>query len=126
MKQKIHNIIRYLFSGGIGFVLNIGLFWILINYTPMWYIAAAIISFIFSAYATYNLHKKVTYSSTSKTTVKSVTYYYLLNGANVVVNAILVFIFVEYVHVDKSISLVLSSLLISIYSYVIYKKFIYQ
>jgi putative flippase GtrA len=126
MLAKINNMMRYLFSGSIGFVLNIGFFWVLINFTNIWYVFAALISFFFSGLVTYNLHKYITYSNTEKTTIRSLSYFYTINSINIFVNILLIFIFVEYAHSDKNIALTLSSLLIAIYNYVIYKKYIYQ
>ncbi len=122
----IINIIKYIFSGGTSFLINILIFWILTKTTNIWYVYASVISFILSTFVGYNLHKKITYIDRSKTEIKTVFVYYILNIINISMNAFLIFIFVEYLNIFKLISLILSNTLISIYSFIIYKKIIFN
>jgi putative flippase GtrA len=126
MIDKLYSATRYIFVGGIGFLINISIFWMLINYTSIWYIHSAIISFILSTFIGFNLHRVITYSDKTKINSKKIIYYYVLNIVNIIINALLIFVFVEYLNVIKVFSLIISNILISIYSYFIYKKLIFK
>ncbi len=119
-------IIKYIISGGLGFLSNILIFSILINFTNIWYIYSSIISFILSTLIGFNLHKRFTYTDKSKTKHETVIIYYILNVFNILMNTVLIYIFTEYLGIFKIISLILSSILISIYSFIIYKKYIFN
>ena len=125
MLTKISNIARYLFSGGVTFLINASIFLVLTEHLNVWYIYSAIIAFAASALAGYFLHKTITYSDKTPTSTGKVIHYYMLNIANVIMNALLLFIFVEYFSILKIIALVISNLLIAVYSYFIYKKIIF-
>lgn len=125
MKKKLFNIFRYIFSGGISFLINVSIFWILINNTDISYVISSIISFIISTFSGFILHKLITYRDNRSITNKKISLYYLLNIMNILMNALLIFILVEYFIIEKIYSLILSNIFISIYSYNIYKKIIF-
>lgn len=126
MKNKIINTSKYIFSGGMSFLINISIFWVLINYTIIWYVFAAIISFTLSALIGYILHKNITYSDRTKTSAKKMISYYIFVTANVFINSLIIFTLVESLNMQKILALMMSNLLIAIYSYKIYKKIIFR
>lgn len=126
MKKKVFNTLKYIFSGGLGFLINISVFWILVNYTHIWYVLSSIISFLISTFAGFILHKTITYSDKGTITNKKISSYYILNIINILTNALLIYLFVEYLMIEKIWSLIFSNILISIYSFNIYKKLIFK
>ena len=126
MADKLHSAVKYIFVGSIGFLINISIFWILINKIHIWYIYSAIISFILSTLIGFQLHRKITYSCSDKINGNMIIYYYFINIVNIIINTVLIFIFVEYIHILKILSIIISNLLISIYSYIFYKKIIFK
>ena len=112
--------------GGTGFLANITMFWLFIHYTSIWYIYASVLSFSISTLIGYILHKNFTYKDETDTNSKKIIYFYLLNTFNILANALLMFILVDLLSIEKMISLIISNILISVYSYIVYKKIIFK
>ena len=67
LKEKIIEIwkkyraLRYLFSGGTGFLVNVGFLYLLTDIFGVWYVLSGAIAFIVSITASFILHRTVTF-----------------------------------------------------------------
>ncbi len=126
MRKMLVSLFKYIISGSIAFIVNITIFWLLINMTNIWYLSAATISFSISLSISFILHKNFTYKDRTIIRYKKILLFYTTNIINVIVNSVFLYVFVEFLELNKIISLIISNIIISIYSYIIYKKIIFK
>ncbi|HWP61072.1 MAG TPA: GtrA family protein [Candidatus Paceibacterota bacterium] len=119
-------IIRFLISGTIGFAINFFLYSFLVLHLGVWYIAASFISFATSVLAGFFLQKFFTFRDYAHGGQKKQFVWYVGSSIfNMCANAVLLYLLVEHAHVGRIIALVISSALISLWSFFFYQKVIF-
>lgn len=118
--------IRYIFSGGIGFAVNLGTYVSLLHFTNIWYIKAATVAFLAGAVASFILQKWWTFGETSTDVVhKQLIKYVSVLLFNTAINSLLVYIFVDNLGIHKVTAAITSTIVIAVWSFFIYKKIIF-
>ena len=119
-------IVRYLTSGGTAFGANIVVLYVLTEYVGVYYLFSVVLAFLFGLIVSFLMMKHWTFQDGSYEEVnRQAAVYFGIALFNLVLNTTLVYLLVEAVHVWYVFSQVMSSLLIAISSFFIYKHLIF-
>jgi putative flippase GtrA len=122
-----NRIFRFLVSGGTAVLANISCLLLLTEYFHIYYLYSSIASFFVGFLVTFFLQKFWTFRNADVSkTGKQMIITLVVASVNLFINTFFVYIFVELVGVWYMMAQVLSSLLISIETYFLYKNFIFR
>lgn len=120
-------ILRYLIAGGTAASVDIIILVILKSFLHIWYITSAVLAFIVAFGVSFTLQKYWTFKDRRKNqTHRQAALYLAFALINLVVNTVLMFFFVDVVHLWYLSAQILSGLLIAIESFLIYRTFIFK
>lgn len=120
-------IFRFLLSGGTAFSTDIVLLYLFTDIFGVWYLASAIIAFIFAFFVSFILHKFWTFGDRSRDAMHmQMGIYFLVAIVNLALNTLFVYVFVEWVGLHYIIAQVVASLLIAVESFFVYQRFIFK
>lgn len=120
-------IFRFLFSGGISLGTDLVLLYIFTDIFGIWYLASAVAAFTLAFLVSFTLHKFWTFGDHSRDGIHmQMGTYFLVAIANLGLNTMLVFAFVEWVGVHYLLAQVVASALIAIESFFVYQHFIFR
>jgi putative flippase GtrA len=123
---KFGRIIRYVISGGIGTVTNFGLIYLFTDYFGIWYLKSSIIAFIISVIISFICQKYLTFQNTNTEKVhKQMVLFIILALINLGINTLLMYLFVDIVGMWYLSAQVVTSALIAISSFFVYKHVIF-
>lgn len=115
-------IIRYLFSGGAGAFVDIGLLFILVHFFDLWYLFSSVLAFIAAFCVSFTLQKFVTFNEYSKDRIPSqIIFYFFIATSNLVLNTFLMYVGVDLFGFHYVATQVFVSGFIATYSFFIYK-----
>lgn len=121
-----YRIIRYLFAGGAGFLVHLGVLFALSELLDVWYLLATTTGFIVAFVVSFSLQKFWTFRNNSIEKIKKQSVQYLFVAVlNLVMNNLLMFLLVEVAHLWQVYAQILTSGTIAIFSFVIY-SFIFE
>jgi putative flippase GtrA len=121
-----NRIFRFLISGGTAVLANVSCLLLLTEYFHVYYLYSSIASFFVGFLVTFFLQKFWTFRNADVSkTGKQMTITLIVAGVNLFINTFFVYVFVEWVGVWYMLAQILSSLLISIETYFLYKNFIF-
>ncbi len=119
-------IIKFLIAGGTSTSIDIFVFTALIYWVGLWYIASSISSFIIAFWVSFGLQKFWTFRDKNTEKLMTQTYlYFFVAIANLGISTLLIYIFVDYIHIHKFISKVIANIIIATESFFIYRYFIF-
>ncbi len=111
-------ITRFLISGVSAAVVNVGTLYILVEYIQLWYLAAAIISFMVAFVASFLANKFWTFNSRSVEGVhKQFGLHLMVAIVNLGINTALVYLFVDVMHIWYILAQILATAIIAFESY---------
>lgn len=119
--------IRYVFSGGSAAAIDVVLLFVLTTYFHVYYLAAATFAMTISFIARFLLQKFVTFKDNdeSHATEQFVSYSVLYAGSLLATNGLL-YIFVDYLHLNVVAAQVGTIFLIACISFFVYKVFVFK
>lgn len=119
-------IIKFLIAGGTSTSIDIFVFTALIYWVGLWYIASSISSFIIAFWVSFGLQKFWTFRDKNTEKIVTQTYlYFIVAIVNLGISTLLIYIFVDYIHIHKFISKVIANIIIATESFFIYRYFIF-
>ncbi|HVU06281.1 MAG TPA: GtrA family protein [Candidatus Paceibacterota bacterium] len=119
--------IRYIFSGGTASVLDVALVYVLVTYLNVYYLAAATFAMTVSFIARFLLQKFVAFQNDNKEEEKKQFFAYsILYFASLWATNAMLYVFVEKLHMDVTVSQVLAILIFAVISYFTYKLLIFR
>ena len=119
---KHMKIFRYLVSGGMATATNLFFLFIFANIVGIWYITSEIMAYIISYVVSFTMQKYWTFNDGSKDKIKSQAIIYtIVTTANLGLNALILYVLVQYGHLNHLIGQVIASAIIAVESYFIYK-----
>ena len=119
-------IIKFLIAGGTSTSIDIFVFTALIYWVCLWYIASSISSFIIAFWVSFGLQKFWTFRDKNTEKIVTQTYlYFIVAIVNLGISTLLIYIFVDYIHIHKFISKVIANIIIATESFFIYRYFIF-
>lgn len=119
-------IIKFLIAGGTSTSIDIFVFTALIYWVGLWYIASSISSFIIAFWVSFGLQKFWTFRDKNTEKIVTQTYlYFIVAIVNLGISTLLIYIFVDYIHIHKFFSKVIANIIIAAESFFIYRYFIF-
>lgn len=126
-RLKLFFLMRYLFAGGLAFLINLIVLFVLIQYVHLWYLLASTIAFIISFLASFTVQKFITFRDNSTDRVRhQLTLYLIIALLNMAANGGFMFSFVEFAHVHYLLAQVFSSGIIAVWSLAVYQYIIFK
>lgn len=123
---RYRQIVKFLISGGTSTSVDIFVFTALTYWVGLWYIASSISSFIIAFCISFGLQKFWTFRDKNTEKIMTQTYlYFIVAIVNLGINTLLIYIFVDYIHIHKFISKVIANIIIAAESFFIYRYFIF-
>lgn len=124
MNKLFKQIIKFGVVGGIAFIIDYSLLFILTELTPLTYFYASIISFIVSLTFNYILSIKWVFDVNKKQDISDIIIFVALSVVGLLINQIIMYIFVEKVHIYYMITKIISTIVVMIYNFITRKIFI--
>ncbi|MDP2593802.1 MAG: GtrA family protein [bacterium] len=118
--------LRYLLSGGTAAAANLAVLYILVHFFHMWYLEAAVLSFIVGMCVSFVLQKFFTFSHFSTEKLKRQTSLHAsLQLVNLVLNTALMYAGVDLLHIPYLLAQFLISAGMAVYSFLFYKYLVF-
>jgi len=119
-------IIKYLIAGGTSTSSDILIYSLLVYFAGLWYVASSIISFIIAFWISFGLQKFWTFRDKNTEKMMKQTYlYFFVAITNLGISTLLIYIFVDYIHIHKFISKIIANATIATESFFVYRYFIF-
>ena len=120
-------IVRYLISGGTSAAVNLSLLYLFTDIFHFWYIYSAFIATGVALIVSFTLQKLWTFQNFSTDRVHvQFPMHATLALLNIALNAVMLFAFVEWLHLWYLAAQVVVGVLLACVNYTIYKKFIFH
>ncbi|OGZ73735.1 MAG: hypothetical protein A2832_00735 [Candidatus Zambryskibacteria bacterium RIFCSPHIGHO2_01_FULL_44_22b] len=120
-------IIRYIISGGSGAVVNLSTLFVLVHFFQVWYLLSVIMAFVVAFFVSFSMQKFFTFNDDSLEKIKKQSIFYLgIQIFNLGVNALLMYISVDILNIHYLISQFFVLGFIAVYSFFIFKHFIFN
>lgn len=118
--------LRYLLAGGTATVANLTLLYVLVHFFHVWYLEAAVFSFMVGMCVSFVLQKFFTFSHFSNERLKRQTSLHLtVQVFNLCLNTALMYVGVDLLHVPYLLAQFLISAGMAIYSFLFYKHLVF-
>ncbi len=128
-KEKLSQIIRYLFSGGIGFLTNIGLLALFLVAFKLFYPIAVTLSFSLSVVVGFLLQKYFTFRDSRQEGSllgKQFSAFVAVSLGNIALNTFFVTVMVESIGVSPFYAAAFSSGIIALWSFAAYRILVFR
>jgi putative flippase GtrA len=127
MRTKIIKTIKYIISGGTAAIVDLAFLAIFVDIFKINYLISAVLAFLIAFSVSFILQKFWTFQDKSTEGVhKQATIYFIVSSANLGINTLLMYLFVDHFHIHYFLSQILASGLLAISSYYIYSRFIFK
>jgi len=124
---KYKQIIKYLIAGGTAAFVDLGLLYFITDILGVWYLLSACLAFVVAFFVSFFLQKFWTFRDADKKAIyKQMGVYLGVALANLTLNAVLMYIFVDGFKIWYMLAQVIVSGLIACESYFVYKIFIFN
>ena len=119
-------IIKYLIAGGTSTSADILIYFFLIYFANLWYVASSVISFTIAFWISFGLQKFWTFRDKNTEKIMKQTYlYFFVAITNLGISTLLIYILVDYIHIHKFLSKIFVNATIAVESFFIYRYFIF-
>jgi putative flippase GtrA len=119
-------IIKYLIAGGTSAFADILIYSLLIYFADLWYVISSVVSFTIAFWISFGLQKFWTFRDKNTEKMMKQTYlYFFVAIANLGISTLLIYIFVDYIHIHKFISKIIANAMIAAESFFVYRHFIF-
>lgn len=120
-------IIRFIISGGLATVVNLGALFTLTHFFHFWYLISAIIAFLFAFFVSFSLQKFWTFRDHSREGMhKQAGRFFVIVLLGLFINTSIIYVLVEFLHLHYLIAQFLSGIVIAFFNYMMYQKFIFH
>ena len=122
-----HRLVRFLFSGGMAVITNVGLLFLLVHVFHFYYLFSAIISYTMAIIVSFLLQKYFTFSDYDKERLSRQASYYLgFQIFNLGVNTLFMYVAVDFLHTQYIIAQSIIVVIMTIYNFFVYKYWIFK
>jgi putative flippase GtrA len=122
-----HKILRYLFSGGTAAVVNFFFLYAFTEWIHFYYMVSVVLAFLIAVIVSFLLQKFWTFKDSDKLySHKQAIIYFVVAVCNTVINAGLVYFFVEFSNFHYMLGQFLASGIIAFESFFVYQYFIFK
>lgn len=124
-RYKIY--VKYIFSGGTAVAADLILLALFKEVFVMNYLVAAILAFIIAFGVSFTMQKFWTFSDKKINGMhRQVVIYFVIAVGNLLVNTLLMYVFVDFIHVWYLLSQVIASGLIALTSFFLYRRLVFK
>ena len=124
---KHQQILRFLITGGLAFAVNISVLYFVTSIVHVYYLISIVFAFIASFTVSFLMQKFWTFKDHSRDQMHvQFSLYLTLQLTNLVLNAMLLYAFVEYLHLWYILSQTIIALGLAIVSFVVNKAYIFK
>lgn len=124
--KHFHHLFKYVVSGGSSACANLGTLYLLTEYAHVHYLQSAVLAFIIAFFISFLLQKFWTFKDMRKEVIHQQMIWYLgLSLINLLINTLLIYSLVEYVHLWYLAAAVVSGALLAVSNFFIYKHVIF-
>lgn len=125
--EKYAQFIRFCIAGGLAFTVNIGVLYTLTDILRVYYLISTVGAFLVSLAVSFTLQKFWTFKDHSRDHLHiQMPLYFGMQLGSVSVNAALMYVFVEYLHIWYVFSQVIISLALAVVVFFINKGYIFK
>lgn len=119
-------IVRFLFAGGISFLTNMSVLYLLTQLFDVWYLAASVISFCVSIAVSFVVQKYWTFKDFSKNQiVQQSIRYTAVCLFNLLLNTVTIYLLVDVAGIWYMLAAGAASILVAISGFVLYRRFVF-
>lgn len=119
-------ILRYLIAGGLATLTNLVILYLLTSGVGLWYIYSSIISLSTATVVSFVLQKLWTFKNFDSSRVHvQLPLHIALALSNIVINAMLLYVFVEWIHIWYLIAQIFAGAMLACMNYFVYKHVIF-
>ena len=121
-------IIRFLIAGGLATTVSTTVLHISVAIFHLWYVLGSVLGFFAGFFISFTLQKYWTFRDSRGSDVmkKQAAMYFVLLGVNLASNTLFVFIGVEYGHLPPVAAQILTSLIIAVQNFLVYRFIIFR
>lgn len=123
--QRYQELLRFAIAGGAAVAVNLTALYTFTDILDIHYLLSTVLAFLVAFVASFSLQKFWTFRDHSKGLHRQLPLYLAMQGANLGLNTLFMFILVRYFHIWYLLSQVLISLLLAFISFFINKRFIF-
>ena len=126
LMKHFHSLFKYVVSGGSSACANLVVLYLLTEYAHVHYLQSAVLSFFVAFFISFLLQKFWTFQDMRKEVIHQQMMWYLgLSLINLLINTLLIYSLVEYMHLWYVAAAVVSGALLAISNFFIYKHVIF-
>jgi len=123
-KKIINQILKFGIVGGLAFLIDYGLLFLLTEFASIHYLISSIISFIVSLIFNYILSIKWVFDVTKKQTYKEVIIFVILSVIGLGINQLVMYIGVDKLTIHYMLVKIISTFIVMVWNFVTRKIFI--
>lgn len=127
MGARVYRLVRYLISGGTAAASNLAFLFLLVHFFEVYYLYASVIAFILSIAVSFTMQKFWTFQDSLLHDVRmQFGRYLVVLVANLVLNTLLMYVFVEYLGWWYVYAQVVATGIVAIVGYFGYRNFVFR
>lgn len=127
MAEKYHKILKYILAGSTAVLVNLAVLYSMVEFLHLWYLIGAIISFVFGLCTSYTLQKFWTFKDTNTQNIQiQFLSFTILALLMLGLNTLLIYFFVDILHIWYLLAQASSSLLIALINYNVFNRVIFK
>ena len=119
---------KYVVVGGIAFLINVSALFLLTEYAGLYYVVSSALAFLAAFAANFLLQRIWTFSNRSRTHLRrhALQFFALQVISNLLLNAALLYLLVEYLHLWYILAQILVSLSMAVITFFVSQRFIFR
>ena len=124
--KKYKEIINYLIFGGLTTVVSIVTYALFAKVFYIDYLISNVLSWVLAVLFAYITNKIFVFESKSKKNVKEITSFFFFRIISLVMEMIILYIFVDMLHIDDLITKIIAQVIVIVANYVFSKVFVFK
>jgi len=124
MKELFKQIFKFGIVGGLAFIIDYTILYLLTEFLNIYYLVSSVISFVISLVFNYILSIYWVFDVKKKQTYKEVLLFAILSTIGLLINQLCMWIGVEFLHIYYMITKLVSTIIVMIYNFITRKIFI--
>lgn len=124
MKKLVKQIIKFGIVGGLAFLIDYSILYILTEVFGIYYLYSSVISFSVSVIFNYILSIKWVFDVSKKQTIKEFSTFIILSIIGLIINQLIMYIMVEKASIWYMFSKIVSTIIVMVYNFITRKIFI--
>lgn len=125
--SKYQRVVKYIFGGGIATLVDFAALFFFTSVLHFWYLLSAVIAFIISFCVSFIFSKFWTFADRSHGHWgPQATLYLIITSINLALNTLLMYVFVDFVHLHYMMAQFITSALLACESYFAYQIFVFK